>query len=195
MLLAENKHGPRQGGGTGESGGAAVGTISSRACPGAKGAGRLYRGSPQVSLGGSNAHSGTWVWRPQASGPCGCSPHDCHAPKPSRLPAREGRLGSEGGMNRKWPSLVQLVMEPGPRELCECPSRLLSGPQSPTTGRLPSIMGACGMAPSIVFQVGAAADPLVLAFPVNLAAESWCGSYFLFLHCCQAARGTFCAQP
>lgn len=146
-------------------------------------------------LGGLQCSFWHLGWRPQASGPCGHSPHDCHAPKPSRLPARESELGSEGGMNRKWSSLVQLVVEPGPRELCECPFRVLSGPQSPTTGRLPSIMGACGMAPSMVFQVGAAADPLVLAFPVNLAAESWCGSYFLFLHCCQAARGTFCAQP
>lgn len=96
-------------------------------------------------------------------------------------------------MNRKW--LVQLVTEAGPGALCVCPARVLSGPLNPTRGRLPSIMGACGMVPSVVFQVGPVADLPVPALPINLAAESSYGSYFLFLYCCQAARGTFCAQP
>lgn len=82
-------------------------------------------------------------------------------------------------MAAKRSSPAQLVMEPG-WGLCECPSRVLPSPQSPSGARLPA-----SWKPSEHSQPGlpsgSSGQPLVPDFPVNPPMESRCASYFCFL--------------
>lgn len=92
-------------------------------------------------------------------------------------------------MAAKRSSPAQLVMEPG-WGLCECPSRVLPSPQSPSGARLPASWKPSEHSqPSL--PSGSSGQPLVPDFPVNPPMESRCASYFPFLQHCQAAQGTF----